>query len=155
LKARMLLAATSVVVAAATAACSGLGGNASASPSSAMAVSPSPHVGLDAAVPTPAGFPADVPVYPGARLTAGAAFPSTAETTFGMEWETLDTIDKVHTFYAAQLNQGDWTISFSGSTGTAFSAVFSRKSNSRETGVLAADGSSGVTKISLSLVSPG
>jgi len=106
-------------------------------------------------VPTPAGFPSDVPVYPGSRLTAGANFVSSGESTFGMEWETLDSIDKVHTFYATKLNQGDWTISFTGATTTNFTAVFSRKSNSRETGIVGADGISGVTKISLSLVLPG
>jgi hypothetical protein len=108
---------------------------------------------MDPAFPTPAGFPGDVPVYPGARLTAGASFGSGGETTWGMEWETLDGVDKVHAFYASKLNQGGWTISFSGGTTTAFSAVFSR-TGSRETGVVAADGSSGVTKISLSLVVP-
>lgn len=100
----------------------------------------------------PPDFPSDVPVYPGARLTAGAKFASSGQTTWGMEWETLDTIERVHTFYAGKLSQGDWTIQFSGATGTSFSAVFTRKSNSKSAGILGADGSSGVTKISLSLV---
>lgn len=100
----------------------------------------------------PADFPADVPIYPGARLTAGAKFPTNGKVDWGMEWETLDSVDKVHTFYADKLSQGDWTIQFSGATGTSFSAVFTRKSNDRSTGIVGADGSSGVTKISLSLV---
>ena len=52
-----------------------LPGSSTGSPASSarQAVTPSPVGPLDAAVPTPAAFPADVPVYPGARLTAGAA----------------------------------------------------------------------------------
>jgi hypothetical protein len=136
-------------------ACRSLGGAAAAS-------SPSPSSGakstaqaapskLDAAVPTPAGFPTDVPVYPGARLTAGANFAANGQTTWGMEWETLDTVDKVQAFYTSQLSQGDWTVQFTGSANGQFSSTFSRKSNSKFAGILGADGSSGVTKISMSL----
>jgi len=149
MKARTIAAAMFVVVTTATAACGGLGGGSASSPPGASAnASPSPQ-----AVATPAGFPTDVPVYPGARLTAGAAFAGAGETTFGMEWETQDILDKVHAFYASKLTQGDWAISFSGGTGTTFSAVFSRK-GSKENGLVAADSSSGVTKISLSLFLP-
>ena len=114
-------------------------------------VTPSPVGPLDAAVPTPAAFPADVPVYPGARLTAGAAFSATGVTTWGVEWETLDSVDKVKAFYTSKLSQGDWTIQFSGAANGTFSATFSRKSNSKFAGILGADGSSGITKISMSL----
>jgi hypothetical protein len=100
----------------------------------------------------PVGFPSDVPIYPGARLTAAAAFGSNGQATWGMEWETLDGVDRVHTYFADKLSQGDWTIQFSGASGQSFAAVFTRKSNSKSTGLLGADGSSGVTKISLSLV---
>jgi hypothetical protein len=101
----------------------------------------------------PAGFPPDVPIYTGARLTAGAAFAANGQTTWGMEWETLDTVDKVQAFYASKLSQGDWTIQISGVANGVFSGTFSRKSNSKFAGILGADGSSGVTKISLSLAS--
>lgn len=99
----------------------------------------------------PAAFPSDVPVYPGARLTGGAKFSSSGPTTWRMVWETQDSIDKVHAFFADKLRQGDWTIEFSGTTGASFSAVFTRKSNGKSMGILGADGSSGVTKVSLSL----
>jgi hypothetical protein len=82
---------------------------------------------LDVAVPTPAAFPADVPVYPGARLTAGASFSANGVTTWGLEWETFDPVDKVKAFYT---------------------------SNSKFAGILGADGSSGFTKISMSLAGP-
>ena len=101
----------------------------------------------------PAGFPPDVPIYTGARLTAGVAFAANGQTTWGMEWETLDTAAKVQAFYAGKLSQGDWTVQISGVTNGTFSAAFSRKSNSKFGGILGADGSSGVTKISLSFVS--
>jgi hypothetical protein len=118
---------------------------------SSARVTPPPAGPLDAAVPTPAAFPADVPVYPGARLTAGAAFSANGVTTWGMEWETLDSVDKVKAFYTSKLGQGDWTIQFSGGANGTFSATFSRKSNSKFAGILGADGSSGVTKIAMSL----
>jgi hypothetical protein len=99
----------------------------------------------------PAGFPQDVPIYTGARLTAGAAFAANGQTTWGMEWETLDAMDKVQAFYASTLAQRDWPIKVSGGAAGAFSATFSRKSNSNVTGAVGADASSGVTKISMSL----
>lgn len=99
----------------------------------------------------PAGFPPDVPIYTGARFTAGAAFAANGQTTWGMEWETLDTVDKVQEFYAGKLSQGDWTVQISGVTNGTFSAAFSRKSNSKVGGIVGADRTSGVTKISMSL----
>jgi hypothetical protein len=68
-----------------------------------------------------------------------------------MEWETLDGLDKVKGFYSSKLSQGDWNIQFSGSANSSFSAIFNRKSTSNFAGILGADASSGVTKISLSL----
>ena len=101
----------------------------------------------------PNNFPTDVPIYTGARLTAAATFSANGQTTWGMEWETLDGIDKVQAFYAGKLSQGDWNIQFSGTSNGAFSAIFKRKSNSSFAGILGADASSGVTKISMSLAS--
>jgi uncharacterized iron-regulated membrane protein len=125
----------------------------SAQPAVTTQTKPTPSSKLDPQVAMPRNFPTDVPVYTGARLTAAAVFNSNGQTTFGMEWETLDKIDKVHAFYAAQLSQGDWTIQFNSTTTGTFAASFSRKSNPRDAGLVSADGSSGVTKISLSLAS--
>jgi len=132
----------------------GSSSDSTASSTRQASVTPSPVGPLDAAVPTPAAFPADVPVYAGARLTAGAAFSANGLTTWGMEWETLDSVDKVKAFYTNKLSQGDWTIQFSGAANGTFSATFSRKSNSKFAGILGADGSSGITKISMSLAGP-
>jgi hypothetical protein len=110
---------------------------------------------LDPQVSMPAGFPSDVPIYTGARLTSSGSFTSNGATTWGMEWETADGVDKVQAFYTAKLNQGDWTLSFSGSTNGAFSAIFNRKTNSKVGGILGVDGSSGITKISLALTNAG
>lgn len=130
---------------------SSAGNTASSTRQASSQATPSPAGPLDAPVPTPAGFPADLPVYTGARLTAGAAFSANGVTTWGMEWETLDSVDKVRAFYTSKLSQGDWTIQFNGAANGMFSATFSRKSNSKFAGILGADGSSGVTKISMSL----
>jgi len=109
---------------------------------------------LDAEVPMPSDFPPDVPIYKGARLTAGASFTSTGQVAWGMEWQTLDSVAKVQAFYGKQLNQGDWTITFKENSSAAFTAAFSRKSNSHFAGTLAANSDAGVTKILMSLVSP-
>jgi hypothetical protein len=106
---------------------------------------------LDAQVAMPANFPADVPIYPGARLTAGASFASTGQVSWGMEWESPILFKTVVAFYTKQFNQGDWTISITGS-GATFSANVARKSDSRFTGTLVIDPSSGIDKILLSLV---
>jgi hypothetical protein len=71
-----------------------------------------------------------------------------------MEWQTLDGIDKVQAFYKTRLSQGDWQISFNGTANQAFSANYSRKSNPKVAGLLGADGSSGLTRITLSLLVP-
>jgi hypothetical protein len=133
------------------AACGGSSSTASSARLSSPSPSPTAVSKLDPEVPTPVGFPSDVPIYPGARLTAGAQFTANGQTAWGMEWETLDTVAKVQAFYAGKLSQGDWNVQFSGTANGSFSAVFNRKSNNSVTGILGADGSSGVTKISLSL----
>jgi hypothetical protein len=146
-----------VVLTAALGAASACSFGANSKASSARLASPSPKATTSPPKPGPEvampdGFPADVPIYPGAKLTAAAKFTSGSQTTWGMNWETLDSVDKVQAFYSAKLSQGDWNIQFKGSSATSFAATFSRKSNPRSSGILGADGSSGVTKISLSLV---
>ncbi|HKC19908.1 MAG TPA: hypothetical protein VKE27_09785, partial [Candidatus Dormibacteraeota bacterium] len=93
---RVLMAALAVVILGT--ACShipGMGSKAAASPSAAASAttangSPLAKASgtLDGEVPMPDGFPTDVPIYPKARLTAGASFTSTGQVTWGMEWET-------------------------------------------------------------------
>jgi hypothetical protein len=138
----------------------GMGSKAAATPSASASPTGSPLAKasgqLDAEVPMPAGFPPDVPVYPKARLTAGASFTSTGEVAWGMEWETTDGSSKVQAYYAKQLNQGDWTLTVNNQTnGAAYAATFARKSNSHETGTLAINSDSGVTTIALSFLSSG
>ncbi len=144
------------MVALGAAACGGSSNAGSSSPQASPSVKASPSAGsskLDPEVALPSGFPSDVPIYTGARLTAAATFAANGQTTWGMEWETLDSVDKVQAFYSSKLSQGDWTLQFSGTANGSFSAIFNRKSNSKFAGILGADGSSGVTKISLSLAS--
>ena len=103
----------------------------------------------------PSTFPSDVPIYTGARLTSAINFGSNGTTTWGMEWQTVDGVDKVQAFYTAKLAMGDWSLSFPTSANGAFSATFNRKSNSKVGGILGIDGSSGITKISLALTNGG
>jgi hypothetical protein len=62
----------------------------------------------EVAVTLPAGFPADVPVYPGARPTG-----SLAATRKGMvvTFQSTDAPDKIFAFYRAQLVERGWNIS--------------------------------------------
>jgi hypothetical protein len=136
----------------------GVGSTAAATPSTSAGPTGSPLARasgqLDAEVPMPAGFPADLPVYPKARLTAGASFTSTGQLAWGMEWETTDDPAKVQAYYAKQLSQGDWTLTVNNQTnGAAYAATFARKSNSHDKGTLAINSDSGVTTIALSLLS--
>lgn len=126
-------------------------GKAQASPSA----SSSAVAALDSPIPTPAGFPTDVPVYPKAKLTAGASFTSAGEATWGMEWQTTDPAATVQAYYAKQLDEGDWTLKPTPVAGTAFAATFARKSNPRDTGTIAVNADAGVTVIALSLLSSG
>lgn len=109
---------------------------------------------LDAEVSPPAGFPTDVPVYPGARLTAGAAFTSNGQVAWGMEWETLDPPAKVRAFYEGQFAKGDWVLSKPDASNPGqYTATIGRKSNSHATGTLAIIDDAGITMIALSLLS--
>jgi hypothetical protein len=144
---------TILVVAVLLAAACGGGHSTAASGARQASNPPAGTPKLDPAVSMPSGFPADVPIYPGARLTAAASFTGTGQTTWGMNWETNDSVPVVQAFYSSKLSQADWKISVTGSNSTAFTATFNRKSNSKSGGILAADASSGVTRITMSLAS--
>jgi hypothetical protein len=155
-----LFALAAVLLASGCSQLPGMGSKAAATPSASAGPTGSPLAKasgqLDAEVPMPAGFPTDLPVYPKARLTAGASFTSTGQVAWGMEWETTDDPGKVQAYYAKQLSQGDWTLAVSNQTnGAVYAATFARKSNSRETGTLAINSDAGVTTIALSLLSSG
>lgn len=141
----VVLALTGLLIAAG---CSQIPGFSGASPSA----SAGPPVQLDDAVPTPAAFPADVPVYPRARLTAAAAFNSAGQVTWGMEWQTTDDAAKVQAYYLKQLNQGDWklTVNNAPPPGAVFAGSFVRNSNSHNSGTIAVKAEQGVTVIALS-----
>jgi hypothetical protein len=107
---------------------------------------------LGAEVPMPAGFPADVPVYPKARLTAAAGFPVAAPTSWGMEWQSLDGVAAVQAYYKDKLNHGDWTLTVTSTSATEFKATFGRKSDRSVIGTLDVTAAPGVVKILMSLV---
>lgn len=99
----------------------------------------------------PSGFPSDFPVYAGARLTHANQATANGQTTWSMEWETPDNLAAVQTFYMSKLNQGDWTISNNSSGSAGYSAIFTRKSNPKDAGLLAVEVESSVTHITLAL----
>ena len=104
---------------------------------------------LDPAVSMPNGFPSDFPVYPGSRLTVAGQVTANGQTTWGLQWETLDSVDAVQAFYMKRLNEGDWTLTYNGSSNGSFSAIFSRKSNRKDAGILTVELESDVTHIAL------
>ncbi len=104
---------------------------------------------LDPAVAMPNGFPSDFPIYRGARLTHASQVTANAHTSWGMEWETLDNATAVQSFYMSKLNQGDWTLSYSSSGNGSYSAIFTRKSNPKDAGLLTVEIESNVTHITL------
>jgi hypothetical protein len=106
---------------------------------------------LDPAVSMPSGFPSDFPVYPHSRLTTATQVAANGQITWGLQWETLDSADSVQSFYTTKLNQGDWTVAYNGSASGGFSVIVSRKSNSKDAGILTVDVESGVTHISLGM----
>ena len=121
--------------------------------------SPSPSVShpgpgeLDPAVDLPAGFPQDLPVYPGARPVL-VTTSTVAGTSWEVKWQTLDSLDRVKAFYSTQLNVADWIVSSEDNTPASYTATFHRVSNSSYAGLLAVDTTSkqGVTSISVVLL---
>src|SRR5260370_23890925 len=119
------------------------------SPSAAGTATPTGNGTIDPAVAMPNGFPSDFPIYPGSRLTHASQATANGQTSWGMEWETRDTAEAVQTFYMSKLNQGDWTIPYSSTGNGAYSAGFTRKSNSKDAGLLTVEIESNVTHIHL------
>jgi hypothetical protein len=111
---------------------------------------------LDAQVPMPPDFPGGIPVYPNARLTAGASFVSTGEVTWGMEWESLDAMSKVAAYYLDKFNQsGDWTFTATSHGNSFLDGTIARKSDPQVTGTVAITDDQTIRMIALSLVSSG
>jgi len=139
----VLMAATAVM-------CSACGEAPTTSTGPASASSAAPGSGkLDPAVAMPSGFPSDFPIYPGARLTQASQLTNNGQSTWGMQWETLDGVDAVQRFYVKRLNSGDWNITYNGSSGGNFSAIFNRRSNQKDAGILAVELEADVTRITL------
>ncbi len=101
----------------------------------------------------PTGFPADFPIYSGARLTSQGSFTTSGKTSWAMTWETTDSVEAVKAFFDDKLNKDPWSAGFSGMTNGTYSAVFTRKDNSSYGGILGVDATkkSGVTAITLVL----
>lgn len=138
---RLTCAAAALVLAVTACSLNPFGSSTSATP----ARTASPSGVLDAEVAMPAGFPADFPLYPHARLTAAALFASAGQTVWGMEWESTDAEAKVEAYYSKALNSGDWVLT---------NATFARKSDKNVHGTVAVSWNASVTRILVSLVAP-
>jgi hypothetical protein len=150
--ARVVLGLVMVLVLAPAPAC-GATTTSSTTPTPSLAAPSSPastaNGQLDPAVAMPNGFPSDFPIYPGARLTRASQVTANGQTSWGMEWETPDNAAAVQRFYMSRLNQGDWTLPYNSSDNGGYSAVFTRKSNSKDAGLLTVEVESNGTHIRL------
>jgi hypothetical protein len=137
----------------------GFSSKAAATPSASASPTGSPLAKasgqLDAEVPMPPGFPADVPVYPKARLTAAASFVSTGQVAWGMEWETVDPPASVDAFYKGKLNSADWTLTVKSQTPALFAGTITRKNSNNTTGTLAINADGSLVTIAMSLLTSG
>jgi hypothetical protein len=158
---RPLFAALLLLASMATAACgssstasSSSNDNSNSSPAASAGSSDNNNSGaqLDPAVSLPSSFPTDFPVYSGARPTEQVVLSSGGNTSWEVTWETLDSLDQVQSFYTAQLKQGDWTVSFEGTTNGQYSATFTRKSNTNYGGLMSADNTSKQGVVTISVV---
>jgi hypothetical protein len=141
--------------------CSHIPGLAKASPSPhtpAAAGPPAKSSGpLDAQVNPPVGFPADFPVYPKARLTAGASFRSPGQAAWGMEWETTDQPAEVDAFYVKKFESSDWKLTVTAQAPEApdrYGGSIVRKSNPAESGTFMINADYGMVMINLALLVP-
>src|SRR2546428_12836138 len=110
--------------------CTSGGGSAGSSPSTTLSPEPSPLARpsgqLDAEVSMSLNDTAAAQIYTKARLTASASFVSSGQVSWGMEWETLDSVGKVKTLFSEKLNKGDWRIMVKGSGSNIFAPTFFR-----------------------------
>jgi hypothetical protein len=154
---RRLICALAVAWVAASACSLHQGSSAATGARTSPVVSPLAHASgaFDAEAPMPPNFPSDFPIYPKARLTAGASFASSGQITWGMEWETLDGLNAIEDFYQRELSKGDWTIQVVDNAADHWTAAVGRKSDSSIQGALTVNADSGINRILLSLVYPG
>jgi hypothetical protein len=57
-------------------------------------------------LPLPAGFPADIPMYPQVNIFAASQMPSQG---FMVQGQTADAVEKVAEFYVTQMTSSGWT----------------------------------------------
>ena len=101
----------------------------------------------------PADFPSDIPIYPGATVTAsvGAAGQAAGKTSHVVTFETSDSADSVASFYKAKL--AAWQSSAEVGTPEGKMLVLQSPDSRRRVSLLAAS-KSGKTSVSLSVEGP-
>jgi hypothetical protein len=156
---RPLLAALFALALVGVAACGSTPATSKSGPSPANNSTPSAAGGstgggqLDGAVPMPTGFPADFPIYAGARLTIDSSVPSGSKSTWIMRWQTLDSFDKVSAYYKAQLITGDFKLTYNNNSAGKWGAFFTRNSDANFGGTISVDSTlnPGVTVIDVAM----
>ena len=118
----------------------------------APSATPLPSDPLDPAVAIPSTFPADFPLYTGARPVK-VTYHTDGSIVWEIAWETLDGLNQVQPFYSQQLSEGNWSTSSEMSSDTQYTATFTHVTGVTWSGLLTVDTTSkqGVTKISVVL----
>jgi hypothetical protein len=148
----LLLASVAVAACGSSSPASSSSNNSSNSSPAAGASSKSSTAQLDPAVSVPSSFPTDFPVYSGARPTEEVVLAANGSTSWEVTWETLDSLLKVQSFYSTQLKQGDWTVSFEGTSSGQYSATFTRQSNTNYGGLITVENTSKPGIVTISVV---
>jgi hypothetical protein len=94
----------------------------------------------------PADFPKDVPIYPGANVTASVSGSQTTGGGHMVTFETGDSPDKVTDFYKAKLS--GWKTSMEMATGNGKMLILTSPDDKRSVSVIASP-SGGKTQVSL------
>ena len=83
----------------------------------------------------PNEFPSDFPIYPEAKLIS--SWLASGESTDGLSliWETEDTFSKVSNYYENELEEANWTLSFTSETEDSTTFAFEKNGSSGFIGI--------------------
>jgi hypothetical protein len=98
----------------------------------------------------PADFPKDIPIYPGARVTASFSGSGAGGSGEMVTFETNDPPEKVGAYYKSRLSGRFSNTADMGSSGT-HTLVFSDASGKRSVSLVVSGGSSGPTTVQLTV----
>ncbi|MFZ5933222.1 MAG: hypothetical protein ACOYT7_04070 [Patescibacteria group bacterium] len=88
----------------------------------------------------PEDFPADFPVYTGAKLTGSFSAQDEQKGGVSVVWETSDSLAKVSDFYKKELPAKGWTVESTFTQNDSFTATFKKGETGGFVGVTPGDG---------------